>query len=193
METIKIKHKEYQITQIISDDKYIGSYKDKKYLLRKFDYSSEEGKALLYNIKKLINNGVKVPKLIAVDKKAGFLVSEYIEGITAMEYLSKQDFSEDLFDQLFKINHMAKSGRMTLNYSPDKWIIREGELYYVYPWFINYNPKEELSEKYLRLYFNTKELAEFLDKNGVFYDKSRIKDEYSTNKEMVLMTVKYYR
>ena len=193
METVKIKHKEYQITQIISDDKYIGSYKDKKYLLRKFDYSSEEGKALLYNIKKLINNGVKVPKLIAVDKKAGFLVSEYIEGITAMEYLSKQDFSEDLFDQLFKINHMAKSGRMTLNYSPDKWIIREGELYYVYPWFINYNPKEELSEKYLRLYFNTKELAEFLDKNGVFYDKSRIKDEYSTNKEMVLMTVKYYR
>ena len=193
METVKIKHKEYQITQIISDDKYIGSYKDKKYLLRKFDYSSEEGKALLYNIKKLINNGVKVPKLIAVDKKAGFLVSEYIDGISAMEYLSKQDFSEDLFDQLFKINHMAKSGRMTLNYSPDKWIIREGDLYYVYPWFINYNPKEELSEKYLKLYFNTKELAEFLDKNGVFYDKSRIKDEYSTNKEMVLMTVKYYR
>lgn len=193
METIKIKHKEYQITQIISDDKYIGSYKDKKYLLRKFDYSSEEGKALLYNIKKLINNGVKVPKLIAVDKKVGFLVSEFIEGITAMEYLSKQDFSEDLFDQLFKINHMAKSGRMTLNYSPDKWIIREGELYYVYPWFINYNPKEELSEKYLKLYFNTKELAEFLNKNDVFYDKSRIKDEYSTNKEMVLMTVKYYR
>lgn len=193
METVKIKHKEYQITQIISDDKYIGSYKDKKYLLRKFDYSSEEGKALLYNIKKLINNGVKVPKLIAVDKKVGFLVSEYIEGITAMEYLSKQDFSEDLFDQLFKINHMAKSGKMTLNYSPDKWIISNGELYYVYPWFINYNPKEELSEKYLRLYFNTKELAEFLDKNGVFYDKSRIKDEYSTNKEMVLMTVKYYR
>lgn len=193
METIKIKHKEYQITQIISDDKYIGSYKDKKYLLRKFDYSSEEGKALLYNIKKLINNGVKVPKLIAVDKKVGFLVSEFIEGITAMEYLSKQDFSEDLFDQLFKINHMAKSGRMTLNYSPDKWIIREGELYYVYPWFINYNPKEELSEKYLKLYFNTKELAEFLNENDVFYDKSRIKDEYSTNKEMVLMTVKYYR
>lgn len=193
METIKIKHKEYQITQIISDDKYIGSYKNKEYLLRKFDYSTEEGKALLYNIKKLINNGVKVPKLIAVDKKAGFLVSEYIEGITAMEYLSKLDFSEDLFDQLFKINHMAKSGRMTLNYSPDKWIIREGELYYVYPWFINYNPKEELSGKYLRLYFNTKELAEFLDKNDVFYDKSRIKDEYSTNKEMVLMTVKYYR
>ena len=88
---------------------------------------------------------------------------------------------------------MAKSGRMTLNYSPDKWIISNGVLYYVYPWFINYNPKEELSEKYLRLYFNTKELAEFLDKNGVFYDKSRIKDEYSTNKEMVLMTVKYYR
>ena len=38
----------------------------------------------------------------------------------------------------------------------------------------------------------TKELADFYKKNGVLFDKKRIKDEYLANKEMVLMACKYY-
>lgn len=193
MNSLKIGFKEYEIINIISEDKYILSNKDKKFLLRKFDKETDDGRHLRYCIKRISSDGIKAPKLIKISSRKGYILSEYIEGETALDFLSKQDFTDDLFNQLFLICHIAKSNKMTLNYAPENFVIKDGKLYYIYPYFTDYDPAEDLSNKYLKLYFNTKELAKHMEKNHVFYDKTRIKDEFTTNKEIVMMTVKYYR
>ena len=193
MEKIRIKHRDFEIVETISDDSFLMKYKDKNYFVRKFDPKSEVGKILSYAVERIAHSGVKSPKLYWIDNKAGYIVSEYVTGMNMMEYLSKNDMSEELYDQLFKIAYLARVKGMTLNYEIDKWMIRNNELVYIYPSFIVYKKEKDLVEKYLRLWFNTKELASFMDKNGVFYDKSRIKNEYATNKNIVLMTCKYYR
>ena len=82
---------------------------------------------------------------------------------------------------------------MTLDYEPDKWMLVDGKLYYIYPSFIMYSKEKDLADKYIRLWFNTKELANYLAKLGVFYDKSRLKEDFQTNKQIVLTVCKYYR
>ena len=193
MEEIKIKHRIFQKVKDLSNESFLATYKDKTYEVLKFDYKTESGGALVFALNRIKNSGVKAPKLYWIDKKAGCAVREYIEGETVMEYISKEDLPDDFYKQLFLNEYMAKINKMTLNYEPDKWIIVYGTLYYVLPQFINYNEEKDLVKRYIRLWFNTKELAQFLNKNGLSYDKSRMKDELVTNKEIVLMVCKYYK
>ena len=193
MEEIKIKHRIFQKVKDLSNESFLATYKDKTYEVLKFDYKTESGGALVFALNRIKNSGVKAPKLYWVDKKVGYAVREYIEGETVMQFISREDLPDDFYKQLFLNEYMAKINKMTLNYEPDKWIIVDGTLYYVLPQFINYNDEKDLVKRYLRLWFNTKELAQFLNKNGLSYDKSRMKDELVTNKEIVLMVCKYYK
>ena len=193
METIKIKHREFVISKAISDNSYLLERKNKYFFARRFETKTQEAKELAYAIRKISTSGVKCPKLFYLDEKAGYAVYEYLEGSLMSEYLSSNDMDDNLYEQLFKNAYYAKIGGMTLDYEPDKWMKVGNALYYVYPMFIRYQKEKDLVDRYIRLWFNTKELANYMKNINVFYDKSRIKDEYSTNKEIVLMACKYYR
>ena len=193
METIKIKHREFEIIETVSDNSFIASRKNKKFFVRKFKPYEQEGKELMYALDKIKTSGVSAPKLFWIDKKLGYAVCEYLEGQLMSDYLSKNDMNDSLFEQLFKNAYFAKLSHMTLSYEPDKWMLVNDTLYYIYPVFIIYKKEKDLAERYIRLWFNTTELFEFLKQKGIFYDKKRIKNEYVTNKEIVLTTCKYYR
>ena len=193
MEIVKIKHREFSIIQIISDNSFIAERNNKRFFVRKFTPKTQEGNELTYAMEKISMSGVKSPKLYYIDKKAGYVVSEYLEGQLMSEYLGQNDMTDTLYESLFKNAYMAKHSNMTLDYKPDKWMVINDELYYIYPMFIIYKKEKDLTDRYIRLWFNTKDLAKFLSENNVFYDKNRLKDEYSTNKEIVLTVCKYYR
>lgn len=193
MASVVIKHREFEIVKEVSEHSFIANYKNKQYFIRKFTPKSEEGDLLTYSLKRITTSGIKAPKLFWVDKKAGYVVSEYLEITPVTDILASGKIEEDLYDQLFKSAHYARVNFMTINYEPMAWGLSNGELYYLGTTFTVYKKSDDLVDKYLRLWFNTRELANYLEKNGIFYDKSHLKDEYSVNKEIVLMSVKYYR
>ena len=193
MSEIKIKHRIFEKVKDLSNESFLATYKGKTYEVLTFDYKTEAGDALMYALKRIQSAGVKAPKLFWIDKKAGYAVREYLEGESVMHYIANQDITDDMYKQLFLNEYLAKTNGMTLNYEPDKWIIVEGKLHYMLPQFIKYNEEKDLVKRYLRLWYNTKELNQFLNKNGLSYDKSRLKDELVTNKELVLLVVKYYK
>ena len=148
---------------------------------------------MTYSVRKLSTSGVKTPKLYLIDDKNGYVVSEYVEAQLASDYLSENDFTEKHYENLFRTAYFARLSNLTLDYKPDKWMIKGDELIYLSPMTIRYQKEKDLVDHYIRLWFNTNELASFLGKLGKNYDKSRIKNDFSTNKEIVLMTCKYYR
>lgn len=193
METIKIKHRTFEIIERLSLDNFIVERKGKQYFVRQFDPKSQEGKELAYCLKNLSTSGVKMPKLHYLDDRNGFAVSEIIIGEKMSDYLSHSDMSEELFEQLFRNAYFAKVHSMTLDYEPEWWTLVNNTLYYTRPIFIKFQKEKDLADHYIRLWFNTHELAKYLAKLGISYDKSRIKDEYSTNKQVVLTVLKHYR
>ena len=193
METVKIKHREFNIVSKQSEDIYILERKGVQYLGTKFTPKTQEAKELTYAVRIISTSGVKAPKVFFIDEKAGFIVNEILEGEKMSNYLSHSDMSEDMYEQLFQNAYLAKISHMTLDYSPEWWLVKENTLYYMRPMFIVYKKEKDLTERYLRLWFNTLELANYLASLGIFYDKSRIKEEYSTNKDIVLKVCKYYR
>lgn len=193
METIKIKHRTFEIIERLSLDNFIVERKGKQYFVRQFDPKSQEGKELAYCLKNLSTSGVKIPKLHYLDDRNGFAVSEIIIGEKMSDYLSHSDMSEELFEQLFRNAYFAKVHSMTLDYEPEWWTLVNNTLYYTRPLFIKFQKEKDLADHYIRLWFNTHELAKYLAKLGISYNKSRIKDEYSTNKQVVLTVLKHYR
>ena len=193
MDSIKIKHRIFEKVKDLTDDSFLATYKGLEYEVFKFDYKTEAGDALMYSLMRIKNAGIKAPKLFWIDKKAGYAVREYLQGESVMELISKENIPEDLYRQLFLNEYLAKVNKMTLNYEPDKWIIKDGTLYYMLPQFIIYNEEKDLVKKYLRLWFPTKELAQFLANHNLSFDRTRLKEELATNKEMVLMVCKFYK
>ena len=193
MEIIKIKHRTFEILERLSKDNFIAERKGKQYFVRQFDPKSQEGKELVYCLKNLSSSGVKIPKLHYLDDRNGFAVSEIIIGEKMSDYLSHSDMSEELFEQLFRNAYFAKVHSMTLDYEPEWWTLVNNTLYYTRPIFIKFQKEKDLADHYIRLWFNTHELANYLAKLGISYDKSRIKDEYLTNKQVVLTVLKHYR
>ena len=193
MDSIKIKHRIFEKVKDLTDDSFLATYKGQEYEVFKFDYKTEAGDALMYSLMRIKNAGIKAPKLFWIDKKVGYAVREYLQGESVMELISRENIPEDLYRQLFLNEYLAKVNSMTLNYEPDKWIIKDGTLYYMLPQFINYNEEKDLVKKYLRLWFPTKELAQFLANHDLSFDRTRLKEELATNKEMVLMVCKYYK
>ena len=193
METIKIKHRTFEIIERLSLDNFIVERKGKQYFVRQFDPKSQEGKELAYCLKNLSTSGVKIPKLHYLDDRNGVADSEILIGEKMCDYLSHSDMSEELFEQLFRNAYFAKVHSMTLDYDPEWWTLVNNTLYYTRPIFIKFQKEKDLADHYIRLWFNTHELAKYLAKLGISYDKSRIKDEYSTNKQVVLTVLKHYR
>ena len=193
MSTIKIKHREFEIIKELSDKNLIASHKGKEYLIEKFDYSKDEGKAFVYALNRIKSAGISAPKVFCLDKKAGLVAKELIQGKLITELLAENDLEETVIEQLFLVAYLAKINRMTLNYNPDNWMWSNNKLFYMKSDFIEYDPEKDLVKKYLRLWFPTKECSEFLSKNGLNISKNRLNNEYLVNKQIVLMTCKYYK
>ena len=193
MNTLKIKHREFEVIEEKGNNVLIANFKNKQYEIIGYDSKSREGQLLIYSLERIHSSPISSPKLCWIDKKAGYIVREHFATENIMDILAKQDLSESIYDQLFKNAYFARSASMTIDYSPNVWGLKDGTLYYLGYSFTPFSKENDLVDKYLRLWFNTRELAQFLKNKGVFYDKSREKNEYEVNKEIVLMTCKYYR
>ena len=190
---IKTFFKKYEVVEKLDDNTFLAVCKNKKFLVRTFEYVPEDGQELEYSLTRIKSSAIKAPKLELFDRKNKYAIIEYIEGESMAKYLSKHELNDDIYKQLFDTAYFAKMARITLNYEPDRWLLSEGKLYYVYPHILEYNEQKDLVKHYIRLWFNTKELSQFLNEKGLDFDKTRIKDEYTTNKEILLKTVSFYR
>ena len=193
MSIVKIKHRDFEIIEEVNENTFIANFKNKQYVLTKFEPKTHEADLLTYSFKRIDSSPIRSPRLLFTDKKAGYVVREKIDVENMADYLAEKDLPENLLDQLFKNAYFARMAVMTIDYSPLSWGVKDDELFYMGDNFIPYCKEKDLIDKYIRLWFNTRELAEFLKNNGRFYDKTRIKDEYLVNKEIVLMACKYYR
>ena len=66
------------------------------------------------------------------------------------------------------------------------------ELFYTDLFCEKYIESNDFTKNQIRLWFLSNELRDYYEKNGILFDKNRLKQEYEVNKEMVLMTCKYY-
>ena len=192
-EIIQIKRKEYEVIEQISDHTYKVERKGQYYLMKKFEDDPAGFEKFVDAEHDLRVSGVTNPKCYLYDKKLRIAILEYIEGETCFDILLKEDLSESIIEQLFKTFWYAKNDRLALDYSPKNFVFSNGKLYYL-PFIVGrFTSNEQFVQKDIMLWFFTKDFIKYCHSLGIDVDQSRLKSDYETNKNIALMTVKYYR
>lgn len=192
MEPIIVKRKAFDVIEIISNNIFKCSFKNNIYICYKIDTFKSDYIDEINSIKKLSRTGIKQPKLKFIDKKQGYVVREYVEGPTLFEYILDHDFDEAIYKQIYLNAYYARIAGFNLDYDLKSWIFANGVLYYNSLYTEKYKPELDFTKQAIRCWFLSDELRKYYEKNGVLIDKSRIKEDYAVNKEMVLMTCKFY-
>lgn len=191
MNEIICKKKKYQFVEQINKNTFKVSLKKKFF----YFYQFEDEKSFLDYLEKynyLKNTGVKILKIRRLDKKNFNVVVDYIDGENPLLMLSKGNLEDTVYEQIFLMAWYAKTDHILLDFKPDNFIYFENELYYKPLTFYPYEEKKAFQTNDIYYWVYSLKLAEYLKSKGLPVDMSRVKDEYLTNKEVVLKTVRYY-
>ena len=192
-EIIEIKRKEYEVIEQIGDHSFKVERKGQFYFMKKFEDDPAGFEKFVDAEHSLRVSGVTNPKCFLYDKKLRIVILEYVEGESCFDLLLKEDLPETIIELMFKTFWYAKNDRLALDYSPKNFVFSNGKLYYL-PFICGrFTYNEQFVQKDIMLWFFTKDFIKYCHSLGIDVDQSRLKSDYETNKNIALMTVKYYR
>ena len=193
MDKTVFNKKEYEIIKKLDSNKFLIHFKGKECVLFEFD---EEGyQDFLSQYKELKISGIAIPKLIKKDKKLFKTLVEYIPyEKNVLQVLVDEPISEKLLTEIFKISWYARHSNINIDYHPDNFVIFKDQLYYLsFEMTKGYDKARSFELEGIRWWFYTKEFYSYCSSKGYVFDKTKIKDEYKTNKEIVLAVCRYQR
>ena len=194
VEEIEIKRKNYQVVEQISDHSFKVERKGKYFLLKKFDDDPEGFERFTDCEHRLRVSGVSNPKCYLYDKKLRWAILDYIEGENCFDILKEKGaLPEEVLELMFKAYWYARNDRMALDMKPDNFVYTDGKLYYMPFKYEKFVSNDTFVQRDLRLWFFTKDFVKYCHDKGIDVDQSQVKSDYETNKNIALMTVKYYR
>ena len=194
VEEIEIKRKNYQVVEQISDHSFKVERKGKYFLLKKFDDDPDGFEKFVDCEHRLRVSGVSNPKCYLYDKKLRWAILDYIEGENCFDILKEKGaLPEEVLELMFKAYWYARNDRMALDMKPDNFVYTDGKLYYTPFKYEKFVSNDTFVQRDLRLWFFTKDFVKYCHDKGIDVDQSQLKSDYETNKNIALMTVKYYR
>ena len=192
-EEIEVKRKVFTVVEQIGEHSFKVERKGQYFFLKKFESDSEKFEAFCDAEHRLRVSGIVNPKCYLYDKKTRIAVLEYVEGESCFKTLLNGELPEPVIEGLFKTFWYARNDRLALDYRPENFVFTNGKLYYI-PFKVGkFVDKDSFIQNDIRLWFFTKDFIRYCHDQGIGVDESRLKSDYETNKNIALMTVKYYR
>lgn len=193
METIVIKRKEFTILEQLGEKSYKVERKGNIYFLKKYGNDREAFNYFVKASRRFSITAINTPKVYLYDKNNYIVVMQYIEGEKVLDMLIKDNLPEEILQMVFQMNYYAKVEKMAINFMPDEYKYDGKKLYYLPFTYLEYKGKDSFTSEGIKYWFYTRDLVKYLKEKGLPYSEKRIGNEFAMNKEMALMTIKYYK
>ena len=127
------------------------------------------------------------------DKDQMISVVEFIEGSNMLDEMFKSEIqNEEIYKLLLLAEWYMRREKIRIDFSPINFKFTGKKLVYL-PFKIgNIEPNYNFTMKDFRLWFYTRDFANYVKSLGIPFDESKIGNEYASNKQIALMAVKYY-
>lgn len=192
-EIIEIKRKEFEVVEKLGDRSFKVERKGNFYFLKKFEGDKAGFEAIVKNQEILRNSGITTPKVYMWDKNSMIFVTDFIEGETCFETLTKNDLDEPTLEALFSMFWYSKKAKVGIDLDPINFKYSSGRLYYLPFKKTNFDPKRDFFTKDLPNWFFTREFVKLAHSRVVDVDEKRLLSDFEMNKIMTLMAIKYYK
>ena len=132
----------YKVIKLLGRGKggysYLVENENKLYVLKQIhhepcDYYTFGNKieSELNDYKKLLEVGINMPKMLAIDMDAEIIIKEYIEGPTIFELVRDDLVKEEYMIQIKEMAELARSFDLNIDYYPTNFVVNNDKLYYV--------------------------------------------------------------
>ena len=137
-----INNIEYKVIKLLGHGKGGYSYlveKENQYFVLKqihhepCDYYTFGNKieAERNDYQKLINLGIRMPKMIDIDIQNERILKEYIHGDTIDIYVKNNKMKEIYYDQIREMANIVKNAGLNIDYYPTNFVVQDDIIYYI--------------------------------------------------------------
>lgn len=191
-EIIEIKRKEFTVLEKMGDHSFKVERKGNIFFLKKYENKNQLND-FIEKQRRLKITAIDVPKVILFDKDKLISVVEFIEGTNIFDILVKEDITdEEIYKRLFQDEWYGRREKLKIDFRPENFIYTGKKLVYLPFEYTKFEPNYNFTMNELRLWFPTKQFASYVKSKGLQFDDKRCGNEYAINKQIALMTVKYY-
>lgn len=133
---------EYQILSLLGKGKggysYLAQRGGKHYTLKQIhhepcDYYTfgDKIEAERNDYQRLLQTGIRIPKLLDIDTKHERILKEFVDGPTICDLVKSDAVTEDHFAQVREMAAQAMAAGLNIDYFPTNFIVQDELLYYI--------------------------------------------------------------
>ena len=191
-ETINIKRKEFVILEKMGENSFKVERHGKVFFLKKYQRRDDLDSFIKVSHRLKIT-ALDIPKVYMFDKDQLISVVDFVEGPNMLEELLKSEIkNEEIFKLLLLAEWYMRREKLSIDFAPHNFKFTGKKLVYLPFKAGNLQPNYNFTMKDFRLWFYTKDFAQYARSLGYSFDDSLVGNEYATNKQIALMAVKYY-
>ena len=143
MEKMIVNNKEYLIVRLLGKGKggysYLGIFEGAYVVVKKIHHEpcsyyqfGNKIEAESNDYKRLLETGIKIPKLIEIDYQNEIVVKEYIEGPTIEELKKENKIKKTYIDQVKEMERLCMLKNLNIDYYPTNFIVNENDqIFYI--------------------------------------------------------------
>lgn len=141
-ETFSVNEKEYTVIRLLGRGKggysYLVEALGKPYVLKQIhhepcDYYSFGNKieAEIHDYHRLLQTGIRMPKMLDADMAKERILKEYIDGPTICDLVKTGQMEDAYLRQVLEMAAQVCSAGLNIDYFPTNFVVQDGLIYYI--------------------------------------------------------------
>ena len=175
-DTIVVNQKQYTVIRLLGHGKggysYLVEAHGKQYVLKQIhhepcDYYSFGNKieAEINDYNRLLQTGVRLPRMLDVDIENERIVKEYIKGPTIYELVKDGIMDDSYIVQVQEMAATVCSFGLNIDYFPTNFVVQNGVIFYIDYECNQYMDEWNFENWGIKYWSKTKEFLEYMEKH----------------------------
>ena len=175
MSILTVNNVSYNVIKLLGKGKggysYLAEKDGKHYVLKQIhhepcDYYTFGNKIEAENndYKRLLDAGIRIPKMIEIDIENERILKEFIEGDTIFDMIKNDISVSDYLPQIREIATLAKNAGLNIDYFPTNFVVQNGLIYYIDYECNKYMDEWNFENWGIKYWSKTQEFIEYLNK-----------------------------
>jgi tRNA A-37 threonylcarbamoyl transferase component Bud32 len=170
---------EYNVIKLLGHGKggysYLVELDNKYYVLKQIHHEpcsyytfGNKIESEINDYNKLIQTGIRMPKMIDVDIKNERIIKEYINGSTICELVEKDLMKDIYINQVKEMANIVYSYGLNIDYFPTNFIVQDDLIYYIDYECNNYMEEWDFNNWGIKYWYKSKEFIDYINsKKGI--------------------------
>lgn len=173
MKQLSVKDQSYEVVKLLGHGKggysYLVTDGKKEYVLKQIHHEPcsyyQFGNKIESEKKdymRLIETGIKMPKMLAIDEEKETILKEYIEGPTIYDLVLQDQMEEKFVEQVNEMCDILYPLGINIDYFPTNFVVQEGQIYYIDYECNNYMEEWNFENWGIKYWSQTPEFIEYV-------------------------------